>query len=138
MPFVTHAPMEPLNCTAHVQEDRCDIWVPTQGQTGTRMTAAGVTKLPPDKINVHTTLLGCGFGRRSRSEWVVDAVSCSKAVGKPVKVVWTREEDIKNHFFRAATCQKTSGRSRCSGPAGRLVPQGGLLFHPEVHKPGSD
>ena len=70
------------------------------------MTAAGVLKIPPEKIHVHTTLLGCGFGRRSRSEWVVDAVSCSKAVGKPVKVVWTREEDIKNHFFRAATAQK--------------------------------
>jgi isoquinoline 1-oxidoreductase beta subunit len=106
VPFVTHAPMEPLNCTAYVQEDRCDIWVPTQGQTGTLMTAAGLTKLPPNKINVNTTLLGCGFGRRSRSEWVVDAISCSKAVGKPVKVVWTREEDIKNHFFRAATGQK--------------------------------
>jgi isoquinoline 1-oxidoreductase beta subunit len=106
VPFVTHATMEPLNCTAHVQEDRCDIWVPTQGQTGTRMTAAGLLKLPPDKVNVHTTLLGCGFGRRSRAEWVVDAVSCSKAVGKPVKVMWTREEDIKNHFFRAATAQK--------------------------------
>jgi isoquinoline 1-oxidoreductase subunit beta len=106
VPFVTHATMEPMNCTAYVQEDRCDIWVPTQGQTGTRMTAAGVLKMPPEKIHVHTTLLGCGFGRRSRSEWVVDAVSCSKAVGKPVKVVWTREEDMKNHFFRAATAQK--------------------------------
>jgi len=98
--------MEPLNCTAHVQDDRCDIWVPTQGQTGTRMTAAGITKLPPEKVHVHTTLLGCGFGRRSRAEWVVDVVSCSKAVGKPVKVMWTREEDIGNHFFRAATAQK--------------------------------
>jgi isoquinoline 1-oxidoreductase subunit beta len=106
VPFVSHAPMEPLNCTAYVQEDRCDIWVPTQGQTGTLMTAAGLTKLPPNKINVNTTLLGCGFGRRSRADWVIDAVSCSKAVGKPVKVVWTREEDIANHFFRAATAQK--------------------------------
>jgi len=106
VPFVAHAPMEPLNCTAHVQEDRCDIWVPTQSQIGTRMTAAGITKLPPDKVHVHTTLLGCGLGRRSRSEWVVDAVSASKAVGKPVKVIWTREEDIQNHFFRAGTCQK--------------------------------
>jgi isoquinoline 1-oxidoreductase subunit beta len=106
VPFVSHAPMEPLNCTAYVQEDRCDIWVPTQGQTGTLMTAAGLTKLPPSKINVNTTLLGCGFGRRSRADWVIDAVSCSKAVGKPVKVVWTREEDIANHFFRAATAQK--------------------------------
>ena len=106
VPFVSHVPMEPLNCTAYVQDDRCDIWVPTQGQTGTLMTAAGLTKLPPTKINVNTTLLGCGFGRRSRSDWVIDAVSCSKAVGKPVKVVWTREEDIANHFFRAATAQK--------------------------------
>lgn len=104
--FVSHATMEPMNCTAYVQKDRCDVWVPTQGQTGTLMATANLTKLPPQKIDVHTTLLGCGFGRRSRVEWVVDAVSCSKAVEKPVKVVWTREEDMKYDAYRASTCQR--------------------------------
>ncbi len=70
------------------------------------MTAANLTKLPPQKINVHTTLLGCGFGRRSRVDFVIDAITCSKAVGKPVKVVWTREEDLKYDLYRASTCQR--------------------------------
>jgi isoquinoline 1-oxidoreductase beta subunit len=106
VPFVSHATMETMNCTAYVQKDRCDIWVPTQGQTASLMAAAGFTKLPPQKINVNTTLLGCGFGRRSRVEWVIDALSCSQAVGKPVKVMYTREEDLKTDWYRAATCQK--------------------------------
>jgi isoquinoline 1-oxidoreductase subunit beta len=106
VPFVAHATMEPMNCTAYVQADRCDIWVPTQGQTLTQMTAAKITGLPPAKINVNTTLLGCGLGRRARPEFVVDAVVASKAVGKPVKAVWTREEDLKYDLFRATTCQK--------------------------------
>ncbi|MGD0234785.1 MAG: xanthine dehydrogenase family protein molybdopterin-binding subunit [Syntrophorhabdales bacterium] len=104
--FVAHATMEPMNCTAYVQEDRCDIWAPTQSQTGDVMTAANLTKLPPHKINIHTTLLGCGLGRRSRIDFVIDAITCSKAVGKPVKVVWTREEDLKYDFYRASTCQR--------------------------------
>ncbi len=106
LPFVAHATMEPMNCTAYVQSDRCDIWAPTQGQTGTLMTAANLTKLPPQKIHVHTTLLGCGLGRRARVDFVIDAVAASKAVGKPVKVVWSREEDLKYDAYRAATAQK--------------------------------
>ncbi|HVN22746.1 MAG TPA: molybdopterin cofactor-binding domain-containing protein, partial [Syntrophorhabdales bacterium] len=106
VPFVAHATMEPMNCTAHVQKDRCDIWVPTQGQTLTVMTAAGLTKLPPDKINVQTTLVGCGLGRRARPDFVIDAVTCSQAVGKPVKVMWTREDDMKWDAYRASTAQK--------------------------------
>ena len=109
MPFVSHATMEPMNCTAYVQKDRCDVWVPTQGQTGTLMATAGLTKLPPQKINVYTTLLGCGFGRRSRVEWVVDAVTCSQAVGKPVKVVWTREEDMKYDCISRCNVPENSG-----------------------------
>jgi isoquinoline 1-oxidoreductase beta subunit len=106
VPFVAHATMEPMNCTAYVQKDQCDIWAPTQGQTGTLMTAANLTKLPPQKINVHTTLLGCGLGRRSRPDFVIDAVTCSQAVGKPVKVFWTREEDMKYDAYRASTAQR--------------------------------
>jgi len=106
VPHVAHATMEPMNCTAHVQNDRCDLWVPTQTHTATRMTASQLSGLPPDKVHVHTTLLGCGLGRRSRFDFVTDAVMSSKAVGKPVKVVWSREEDIKYDWFRAATCQR--------------------------------
>ncbi len=106
VPFVAHACMEPMNCTAYVQNDQCEIWVPTQGQFPTQMTASKLTGLPPEKVKVNTTLLGCGLGRRSRVEYVIDAVLASKAVGKPVKAIWTREEDIKYDAFRANTCQK--------------------------------
>ena len=106
VPFISHATMEPMNCTAYVQNDKCEIWVPTQGQFPTQMTASKLTGLPPDKVFVNTTLLGCGFGRRSRVEWVIDAVLASKAVGKPVKAVYTREEDLKTDAFRANTCQR--------------------------------
>ncbi len=106
VPPVAHATMEPMNCTAHVQNDRCDIWIPTQGQTGHLMTAAKLTGLPPQKVNVHTTLLGCGLGRRTHQDFLIDAVTTSKAVGKPVKVVWSREEDIKHDAFRITTCQR--------------------------------
>ena len=106
LPFVAHATMEPMNCTAHVQKDRCDVWVPTQGQTATLMTAANLSGLSPQNVHVHTTLLGCGLGRRSRPDFVIDAVVASKAVGKPVKAVWSREEDLKYDAYRASTCQR--------------------------------
>ena len=106
VPFVAHATMEPMNCTAHAQKDRCDVWAPTQGQTLTLMAASNASGLPPDKVHVHTTLVGCGLGRRARPDFVIDAVATSKAVGKPVKVVWSREEDLKYDAFRAATCQR--------------------------------
>ena len=115
VPFVAHATMEPMNCTAHVQNDRCDVWAPTQGQTATLMTAANLTGLPPQKVYVHTTLLGCGLGRRSRVDFVIDAVTASKAVGKPVKMVWSREEDLKYDAFRAATCQRIQAGLHSAG-----------------------
>ena len=106
-PFVAHATMEPMNCTAHVQKDRCDIWAPTQAQILGQIFASQISGLPMDKIHIHTTFLGCGLGRRgSFPDFVIEAVIASKAVGKPVKVVWSREEDIKYDFYRAATCQR--------------------------------
>jgi isoquinoline 1-oxidoreductase beta subunit len=98
--------MEPMNATAHVQADRCDIWTPTQNQTLAQIIGSKFTDLPPEKVHVHTTLLGCGFGRRDPPDFTIDAVAVSKAVGKPVKVVWTREEDLKHDLFRAATAQR--------------------------------
>ncbi len=101
VPCVAHALMEPINCTAYVQNDQCDVWAPTQTQTVTQMVASGVSGLPPTKVNVYTTFLGCGLGRRARPDFVAEAVAISKATGKPVKVMWTREEDIKYDAFRA-------------------------------------
>jgi len=106
VPYVAHTLMEPINCTAFVRKDQCDVWAPTQGQTGAQMLASEVSGLPPEKVNIHTTYMGCGLGRRAAPDFVVEAVIASKATGKPVKVVWTREEDIKYDFFRSATCQR--------------------------------
>jgi len=102
VPFVAHATMEPMNCTAHVQKDRCDVWAPTQGQTVAQLVASQVAGLPPEKVNIHTTYLGGGFGRRAAPDFVVEAVIASKVSGKPVKVVWSREEDMQYDQFRAA------------------------------------
>ena len=106
VPYVAHTLMEPINCTAYVRKDQCDVWAPTQGQTVAQMVASEVSGLPPDKVNIHTTYMGCGLGRRATPDFVVEAVIASKVTGKPVKVVWTREEDIKYDFFRSATCQR--------------------------------
>jgi isoquinoline 1-oxidoreductase beta subunit len=103
VPFLGHATMEPMNCTAHVTADACTVWAPTQNPGGTQATAARLTGLPPERVTVHTTLLGGGFGRRGQTDFVVDAVETSKAVGAPVKVVWTREDDMRHDFYRPAT-----------------------------------
>jgi isoquinoline 1-oxidoreductase beta subunit len=109
VPCVAHATMEPMNTTAYVQEDRCDIWSPNQNQTLCQGMAAGITKLPPEKIHIHTTFLGCGLGRRAFTNFVPEAVMISKALEKPVKVMWTREDDIKHDRFRAPMTHRIQG-----------------------------
>ncbi|WP_276503222.1 xanthine dehydrogenase family protein molybdopterin-binding subunit [Terrimonas pollutisoli] len=102
MPYLAHAPMEPLNCVADVKADSCEIWVGTQFQTVEAMTAAAITGLKPNQVKVHTTLLGGGFGRRAVPDghFVSEAVQVSKAIKSPVKVVWTREDDIRGGYYR--------------------------------------
>ncbi len=100
LPFLAHATMEPMNCTAHVRSDACDIWVPTQNQSGVLAVAGKVTKLKPEQIHVHTTFLGGGFGRRFERDFVEETVLLSQATGKPVKLVWSREEDMQNDYYR--------------------------------------
>jgi len=102
-PFQAHATMEPMNCTAAVTDDGCDIWAPTQGPELTRIIAGAVTKLPPEKIRVHWTYSGGGFGRRLLADFVAQALVLSKTVRRPVKVLWTREEDMTHDFYRPAT-----------------------------------
>lgn len=109
LPYLCHATMEPMNCTAHVQKDKCEIWVPTQHQTAVLDYAIKETGLKPEQITVHTTYLGGGFGRRSEIDVVEEAVQLSKATGKPVKVLWKREEDLKNDFYRPGISTKVEG-----------------------------
>jgi isoquinoline 1-oxidoreductase beta subunit len=100
MPFLAHAAMEPMNCTVHVTKDSCEVWVGTQVATRAQATAADVTGLPPEKVQVHNHLLGGGFGRRLDIDGVTLAVRIAKQVDGPVKVVWTREEDIQHDIYR--------------------------------------
>lgn len=100
LPFLAHATMEPMNCTVHVRPDGCDIWVGTQVPTFTVAAAAAVTGLPKDKIKVHNHLLGGGFGRRLDVDGTILAVKVAKQVQGPVKVVWSREEDIQHDMYR--------------------------------------
>lgn len=110
LPFLSHAQMEPINCTAFVEKDRCRIWVPTQGQTMTQMTAAELTGLPVERIEVMTLPAGGGFGLRGEQDPVVDSVKLSQALGRPVKVVWSREDDFANDYFRPAShCRIKAG-----------------------------
>jgi isoquinoline 1-oxidoreductase beta subunit len=106
LPYLSHATMEPMNCTASVSPERCDVWAPTQNQGGIKGMAAKVTGLKPEQVFVHTTYLGGGFGRRFETDFAEEAVSLSKIAGKPVKVIWTREEDIQNDFYRPANYTK--------------------------------
>jgi isoquinoline 1-oxidoreductase beta subunit len=103
VPFLEHACMEPMNATASVKPDSCEIWAPTQSPGATQMTGARISGIPVEKVIVNTTYLGGGFGRRGEQDFIVDALETSKAVGAPVKVMWTRPDDIQHGFYRPAT-----------------------------------
>jgi isoquinoline 1-oxidoreductase beta subunit len=103
VPFLEHACMEPMNATAHVTRDACVVWAPTQNPGGHQQLAAKLTGLPVEKVTINTTLLGGGFGRRGEADFVQDAVEVAKVVGQPVKVMFTREDDITHGFYRPST-----------------------------------
>ena len=98
-PYLAHATMEPMNATAHVRADGCEVWTGVQAQMVAQGQVAKLLGIPPEKVKINNTLLGGGFGRRL-GDYVMDAVRLSKEVGKPVKVVWTREDDMHGDFYR--------------------------------------
>lgn len=102
VPYLAHAPMEPLGCAVRIEGDRCELWTGTQFQTGDQAAAARIAGVAPENVAVHTTFLGGGFGRRAnpRSDFVSEAVHVAKAAGVPVKVLWTREDDIRGGYYR--------------------------------------
>jgi len=114
-PFLAHATMEPMNCTADVRADGCDVYVPTQGQTSSHQAAVAASGLPADKVKVHVTYMGGGFGRRGEADFVMDAVETSKAIGKPVKVIWSREDDMQHDYYRPVSYARMWGAVDGSG-----------------------
>jgi isoquinoline 1-oxidoreductase beta subunit len=114
-PFLAHACMEPMNCTADVKAGSCDVYVPTQGQTASHQAAIAASGLKPEQVKIHTTYLGGGFGRRGEADFVTEAVEVSKAVGRPVKVVWTREDDIQHDYYRPISYARMWGAVDATG-----------------------
>src|SRR5258706_10363803 len=100
LPFLAHATMEPMNCTVHVRQDSCEVWVGSQVMARAQAAAAKTTGLPLDKVVVHNHLIGGGFGRRLEIDGVIRPVEIAKHVDGPVKVVWDHEEDIHDHMYR--------------------------------------
>ena len=102
MPYLAHAPMEPLNCLVSLGPERCEIWTGTQFQTIDQANAARAAGLKPEQVAIHTMFLGGGFGRRAvpGSDFIVEAVHVAKAAGAPVKTIWTREDDIRGGYYR--------------------------------------
>lgn len=114
-PYLAHATMEPMNCTADVRADRCEIWAPTQNPQGAQQTASQLTGLPITAVTVHMQLLGCGWGRRGSTDFVRDAVETSQKIGAPVQVLWTREEDMQHDFYRPAAHHRMEGGLDANG-----------------------
>ena len=108
-PFLSHAPMEPPNCVVHVREDSCDVWASTQMQTMAYQIAVKITGLPPDKVNLHSEFMGGGFGRRGSSDFVAEAVEIGKLIKVPVKLTWSREDDIRHDLYRPASVTRFAG-----------------------------
>jgi isoquinoline 1-oxidoreductase subunit beta len=115
VPYLAHAPMEPLNCTARVQPDRVDVWLGTQAPETAMELAAHAASVPPDNVYVHNCFLGGGFGRRSMNDELVQAVTVSKAVGKPVKLIWTRETDMQHNRYRPMAVLRCRGSLATDG-----------------------
>jgi isoquinoline 1-oxidoreductase beta subunit len=108
-PYQAHVTMEPMNCTAHVQGDTCEVWAPTQSPQDVHQAVQSALKLKRDDVTVHVTLMGGGFGRRLQSDYAVEAAKVSQAVGTPVQVFWTREDDIRHDFYHPMSYIYTSG-----------------------------
>ena len=114
LPFLAHATMEPMNCAAHVRSDGCEVWIPTQYQAGPSLVAGGGVRgvaakaagMAPEQVQVHTTMIGGGFGRRVETDMVPDAVELSRRLGVPIRVMWTREDDFRHDFYRPGSVHR--------------------------------
>ncbi len=115
LPFMAHAPMEPGNCTAHFRATKCELWAPTQVPQDCRDSVATAIALDPDLVKVNVTLMGGGFGRRLEHDYAVEAALVSKAINAPVKVIWTREDDMRFSTYRPASLHQLSATIDGSG-----------------------
>jgi isoquinoline 1-oxidoreductase beta subunit len=143
MPFLAHATMEPVSCTVHVRKDSCDVWVGSQVLARALATVADVTGLPKEKIHMHNQLLGGGFGRRLEVDFITQAAQIAKQVDGPVKVLWTREEDIQHDIYRPYYCDRMmAGLDKHGMPVAWSHRSAGssiyARWHPPAFKDGLD
>lgn len=115
LPYLSHATMEPMNCTAHVKADSCEVWAPTQIPDSLRDMVARQLQIAPDNVAIHVPLVGGGFGRRFASDVVNEAVSLSKTVGAPVQVLWTRADDMRHDNYRPMNYHAFKGAVGANG-----------------------
>jgi isoquinoline 1-oxidoreductase beta subunit len=123
VPFLEHGTMSPMNCTAEVTATGCDVWVPTQAQTASQEVAAQAAGLEPEQVRVHTTYLGGGFGRRSNTDFVEQAVLLAKAAKRPVQVIWSREETTQHGYYRPAAISRFQIGVNAKGEANHWAAQ---------------
>ena len=131
VPFLHHATMEPMTCTASVSDQRCELWVSSQNLSGAADTASRITGLPVDKITVHAMLLGGGLGRKFEQDAVEQAVLISKAIKRPVQLIWSREEDVQHGFYRPAMTGRVTAGFDAQGDMTALTLR---LIGPSVHE----
>src|SRR5205807_742446 len=124
-PFLAHVTMEPMNWTVHVRKDGCEVWTGSQVLSRARAAAAEVTGFPLEKVVVHNHLLGGGFGRRLEVDYVTQAVRIAKQVEAPVKVVWTREEDLQHDVYRPSYYDRIAAGLDPRCPAGQVAARSG-------------
>ena len=117
LPFLAHLPMEPMNCTAHVREDRAEVWAPTQNPPMAAEAVAKVLGIPQENVTIHVLRSGGAFGRRYYADFITDTVLLSRQFKRPVKVIWSREDDIRYDYFRSASVQRVRA---ATGPDGRI------------------
>lgn len=114
-PFLAHATMEPMNITVHARGEAAEVWAPTQSPDWVQRTVASILSVPPEKVIVHTTLMGGGFGRRYMADYPAEAAQIAKVAGKPVQLVWSREDDMTHDFYRPAACHVMKGAVDATG-----------------------
>jgi isoquinoline 1-oxidoreductase beta subunit len=109
LPFLAHVPMEPMNCTAHVKGDRAEVWAPTQNPPMAAEAVAKVLEIPQENVTINVMRSGGAFGRRYYADFVTDTVLLSRQFGRPVKTVWSREDDVRHGYFRPVTEESATG-----------------------------
>ncbi|NBY14646.1 MAG: xanthine dehydrogenase family protein molybdopterin-binding subunit [Betaproteobacteria bacterium] len=129
LPFLAHATLEPVNCSAQIVNGECLVWGPIQFPQGASATAAAVSGLPESKVRIHTTFIGGGYGRKIENDFVAQAVSIAKASGQPVRLIWSREDDMTHDFYRPISLHQLSGALDSSG---RLVGLTSKMTSPSV------